>query len=653
MLWGLTALLIPIIVHLFNFRRHKLVYFSNTTVLKNIQQETARTKKLKHLVLLALRCIFIAALVLAFAFPYRPDDAAKINTEEGVVGVYIDNSMSMKALSDKTTLLEDARELAKDLVGEFPPSTRYLLLTNSFEIQNEYPMSQQEMLDQLDRMRLDGPPVKMNEVMDRFAMLGKIHGFDKSTLFVYSDFQENMLDLTGVTSDTSMLVIAVPLRASAHVNLSVDTVWLGSPVIQVGMANDLHAVVTNHGDREMKGLPVNLTMEGRVVASTTVDVEGGEHAELVMQVVPEHSGDLRCAVAVNDYPVTFDDIYRFVIGVQPRLRVVELNGGVQPSPVAMVFADDPQYEYVKMAPNGFDLEVLSKAHLIVVNETSTLNATLRQALLDDAEEGVSVAFFHDDGNVIDTNAVSASDLALQHDFFSDIILDLPQHADLPQVRRHVRLNPSMNTTTLIHLANGDPLLTEQKRGRGHVYDFATTLDKQWSTLADNALVVPVMLKMALLGGGVERLSYTIGEDKSVTLQHLPVSGLEQLSLGNEDGSFRMSPSHEVRNNKVTLFFTDELPESGFYELTLADSVCQRLAWNDSRLESDLNVANDNAIKSAFETAGVKVAAVLESSAFNGHDLVEAMARKSTLWRWLVLLALVAVIGEIAVLRFWK
>ena len=653
MLWGLTALLIPLIVHLFNFRRHKLVYFSNTAMLKNIQQESARTKKLKHLVLLALRCVFIIALVLAFAFPYRPDEAAKINTDEGVVGIYIDNSMSMKALSDKTTLIEDARGLARDLVGGFPPSTRYLLLTNSFEVQNEYPMSQQEMLDRLDRMRPDGPPAKMNEVMERFDMLCKIHGFEKSTLVAYSDFQENMLDLSGLVPVSSLQLVAVPLRASAQTNLSVDTVWLGSPVIQVGMANDLHAVVTNHGDHELKGLPVNLSMDGRVVASTTVDVESGSKAEVLMQVVPDCSGDLRCSVALNDYPVTFDDAYRFVVGVQPKLKVVELNGGPKPSPVALVFADDPQYDYVLMAPDGFDLEVLAKAHLIVVSKASVLNATLRQALLDDAMEGASVTFFHDDGNVVDTNAVSVSDLALQQEFFSDIILDLPQHADLPKVHRHVRLNPTGNTATLIHLANGEPLLTEQLLGRGRIYDFATMLDQQWSTLADNALFVPLMLKMALLGGGIERLSYIIGEDKSIALHDFPVYGLEQLTLQSEDGAFVVTPTHEVRNGKVTLFFTDELPEAGFYDLAVADSVWRVLAWNDSRLESDVRVVDNKAIEGLFEDAGVQVAAVLDGEAFNGNDIAQAMARKSTLWRWFVLLALIAVLGEIAVLRFWK
>ena len=602
-LWALTALLIPIIIHLFNFRRHKLVYFSNTAVLKTIEQESARTKKLKYLVLLFLRCLFIAALVMAFAYPYRPDEVTKINPEEGVVGVYVDNSMSMRALSDKTTLLEDAREEARDLVNGFPPSTRYLLLTNSFEVENEYPMSQEEMLDRLDRMHLEGAPVKLNEVIDRFAMLRKMHGFDKATLVAYSDFQENMLDLTGIAPDTTLLVVAVPMRASSQANISVDTVWLGSPVVQPEMANDLHAVVTNRGDREMKGLPINLNMDGKMVASATVDVEAGGSAEVVMQVVPERSGDIPCAVTLMDYPVTFDDTYRFVIGVKSKLSVVELTVDKQPTPVALVFSDDPQFDYVAMAPNGFDLEVLGQAQLVVVSEASALNETVRGFLLDEAEEGASVVFFHDDGAVIDTNAVPVSDLAVQHAFFNDIIIDLPQHADLPQANRHVRLTPTPGTTTLMHLGNGDPMLVEQPVGKGHVYDFATLLDDRWSNLAENPVFVPLMLKMAFLGGGVGKMAYTLGVDK--VPDELP-----------------------------------ELGEAGFYELTQTDSVRHLMAWNDSRLESDLKAADDATIERLFKDAGMEMTASTDT-------------QKSTLWRWLVLLALVAVLGEIAVLRFWK
>ena len=252
MLWGLLALLIPIIIHLFNFRRHKLVYFSNTAVLRSIQQENAKTRKLKYLVTLLLRCLFIAALVLAFAFPYRPEKQLNVNTAESLVGIYIDNSMSMKGQSQRTTMIEDARQSARDLVHKLNPSNRYLLMTNSFEVQNEYPMNQEEMLDQLDRMNPDGAPVPMGEVMERFEMLRKQHGFTASTLFVYSDFQSNTFDLSAAKADTTMQVVVVPMTPEFKTNLYIDSVWLASPIVQAGLTNDLMVRVVNQGDKEVK-----------------------------------------------------------------------------------------------------------------------------------------------------------------------------------------------------------------------------------------------------------------------------------------------------------------------------------------------------------------------------------------------------------------
>ncbi|MBO4328581.1 MAG: BatA and WFA domain-containing protein [Bacteroidales bacterium] len=653
MFWALTALAIPIAVHLFHFRRHRQVWFSNTALLKTIRQENVRTRRLKHLVALLLRCLFIVALVLAFAFPYAPDAAAEIDTEEGVVGVYIDNSMSMKAQSQKTTLLEDARVAARNLVSKLPPATRYLLLTNSFEIPNEYPMNQEEMLRQLDRMDLEGRPVQLNEVIDRLEMLKKRHGFGKATLFAFSDFQQNMMDLDGVPRDTSLQLVAVPLRAEVDANLAVDTVWLDSPVIQAGLANELHVRMTNHGGKDVKGQPVNLTMNGKVCASATVDLDAGASAELSMQFLLEEPVSTRCAVSLVDYPITFDNDFRFVVEPRASIQVVEVCRQQDRTPLSMVFDEDPQYRYLRMDPSRIDLSALSKAQLIVVDAASDLNATLREALLENASEGASVAFFHDDGRVVDTNTVSVDQLAVRHAFFSDLILDLPQHADLPKVKRHVRLTPGANASVLARLENGDPFLTEQAMGRGRVYEVATLLDPAWSTLSDNALFVPMMLKMALLGGGVGKLSYTLGEDQTLLFNDLEVTGNLTVKVINEDGSFETMPAHEVRNNRLCVFFQDALPEAGYYALSVNDSLCHLLAWNDSRKESELRFMDGDALEKAFEAAGVEVKAVLEPEAFSQHDLVEAMARKSSQWRWFALLALLALAGEVAVLRFWK
>ena len=667
MLWGLLALLIPIAVHLFNFRRHKLVYFSNTAVLRNIQQENAKTRKLKYLVTLLMRCLFIAALVLAFAFPYKPEKQIAMDAEDHLVGIYVDNSMSMKGQSQRTTLIEDARQSARDLVHKLSPSSRYLLMTNSFEIQNEYPMNQEEMLDQLDRMNPDGVPVPMGEVVDRFEMLAKQHGFSTSTLFVYSDFQQNTFDLSAAKADTAMQVVVVPMIPEFKTNLYVDSVWLSSPIVQSGLANELMVRVVNQGDKEVKGLPVNFTMNGNLAASTTVDLEKNGTAELSMQFVIEEGGEQRCSVGLMDHPITFDDRYDFVLSAKPSLSVVEL--GMEPTHCALLFEDDEQFRYTLMEPSRFDLGTLAQAQLLIVNETAKLNETLQQALLDAVSAGASLMVFPnlDDPNAnvylfeklglrpveVDTNSTAVEDLALQHTFFSDMILDMPQFPDLPKVRQHIRLKSNGIPTPLLILKNGDPLMLSATVGKGQTFVMATALSPAWSDLADNALFVPMMVKAAFLGGKMDRIAYTIGKDKMLVLSDLNLEGDRQFIFANPDRSFELMPASEVRNGKVYLYLNDNLPEAGFYDLLVNDTLNRVTAWNESRVESRMDFADRDVIEPQWTKAGFNVAAVLDTSDFVSADLVEAMAHQSAQWKWFALIALMALLGEIAVLRFWK
>ena len=667
MLWGLLALLIPILIHLFNFRRHKLVYFSNTAVLRSIQQENAKTRKLKYLVTLLLRCLFIAALVLAFAFPYRPEKQLNVNTADNLVGVYIDNSMSMKGQSQRTTLIEDARQSARDLVHQLNPSNRYLLMSNSFEIQNEYPMNQEEMLDQLDRMNPDGAPVPMGEVLDRFEMLAQRHGFATSTLFVYSDFQRNTFDLSAAKADTTMQVVVVPMTPEFKTNLYIDSVWLASPVVQPGLTNDLNVRIVNQGDKEVKGLPVTFTMNGAMAASTTVDLEKNGTQEVVMQFVVDGTGDQSCSVSLNDHPITFDDTYDFVLGVRPSLSVIELGG--EATSCALLFEDDEQFRYTLMEPSRFDLAQLAKAQFIIVNETAVLNETLQQTLLNCVADGAVMLVFpsknDSKGNAfllnrlglsameLDTNTTVARDLALRHEFFSDVILDMPQHADLPKVKKHQRMRSNGIPSTLLLLQNGDPMLFAETVGRGQAFVMTTALDPKWSDLADHSLFVPMMVKMALLGGQLGKLSYTIGQDKMLVLSYMSLEGDHRYLFSDADRSFEQMPASEVRNGKVYLYLNDNLPSAGFYDLLVNDSVNRVTAWNESRVESRMDFVDRDAVSKAFTQAGFDVAAVLDTSDFATADLVEAMAHQSSQWKLFALIALLALLGEILVLRFWK
>ena len=385
-----------------------------------------------------------------------------------------------------------------------------------------------------------------------------------------------------------------------------------------------------------------------------------------MQFVVEDSGEQRCSASLTDHPITFDDSYHFVLSVKPCLSVVEL--GNQPSSCAMLF-DDEQFHYTLMEPSRFDLTTIAQAQLLIVNESAVMNETLQQALLDAVSDGASLVVFpsmDDPQNnrylynklgltlmEVDTNATSVEDLALQHTFFNDMILDLPQHPDFPKVKRHVRLKTNGMATSLLTLQNSDPMLMMTSVGKGQAFVMATALDPKWSDLADNALFVPMMVKMAFMGGKMDKLAYTIGQDKILVLSDISQEGDRQYLFANSDRSFELMPASEVRNGKVYLYLNDNLPSAGFYDLLINDTLNRVTAWNESRVESKMDFVDSEEANKAFGNAGFDVAAVLDTSDFATADLVEAMAHQSTQWKLFALIALLALIGEIAVLRFWK
>ncbi|HXH20343.1 MAG TPA: BatA domain-containing protein, partial [Chitinophagales bacterium] len=132
-LWALSLTAIPIIIHLFNFRRYKTVYFTNVKFLKEVTEETAVRSKVKHWLVLVSRILGIAFLVFAFAQPVIPleKDTAVAAGRRGI-SVYVDNSFSMSAETEDEQLLNRAVRRAREIANAYGDDDRFQLLTNEF-----------------------------------------------------------------------------------------------------------------------------------------------------------------------------------------------------------------------------------------------------------------------------------------------------------------------------------------------------------------------------------------------------------------------------------------------------------------------------------------------------------------------------------------
>jgi hypothetical protein len=147
LLYFLFAIAIPILIHLFNFRKHKTIYFSSIRFLKEIKEENKKISNLKNILILLCRILAIAFLVLAFSKPYIP---IKNQQKTENIFIYIDNSLSMDANFGEGNLIEIAKEKARKIIQSYPAESNFYLITNDFRVQHNSNYTAEVVLDYID-----------------------------------------------------------------------------------------------------------------------------------------------------------------------------------------------------------------------------------------------------------------------------------------------------------------------------------------------------------------------------------------------------------------------------------------------------------------------------------------------------------------------
>lgn len=127
-LWGVLAVALPIVVHLLNQRRPRPLAFGAIEFVLRSQRQKARRLRLRQILLLALRCLLIAAVAMALARPsIKPKGAlAAQATGPQATAFVVDASMSMRYRLGSRTLFDRALQealAALDRLGPDEPAT--------------------------------------------------------------------------------------------------------------------------------------------------------------------------------------------------------------------------------------------------------------------------------------------------------------------------------------------------------------------------------------------------------------------------------------------------------------------------------------------------------------------------------------------------
>lgn len=669
-LWALSLLALPVLIHLFNFQRPKRVLFPNLRFLRAIQQEAKAARNLKHYLVLASRLLSITAMVLAFAQPVLKDQSTA-NKVAGFTSVYVDNSYSMQGYAGTSQLLDIGLTAAEGIVGRGNSASRYHLLTNDFLDQGQFFFSKAKTLDFIRGVQYSGTSRDAKGVLKRqlAAFQTEAQG-QRPELFWISDFQKSTLpDLSDALQDTSFNLTLVPLSTASSANLYIDSAWTDAPFVQAGQKQALQAWVSNSGTKSIENLVVKLLVDDVQVSTAGVDIPAGGRVKTSFDFVPSSNRGSKAKLVLDDSQVNFDNTYRLVFSPAPIIKVVEIAGDDTPF-IGAAFGNAKLFKFERFSASSINYTVAEQANLIVINGVSNAGSLLNNAQTW-LKKGISVlyipAYSPNQAEVIkpwveqllggqvvagaDSLKPTASNRmampAQGNPFFTGVFEEQPKNALLPYAGAVPEVKGG---STVLSLVNGKPLLVQAAKGKGKFYVLTSSLSAQQTDLPRQGIFVPIMLRMALLSlPRQQKVAYSFQEPYITLNLDLPRS---EKPFALKQGNTELVPGQQLLDGKLVM----ELPKgnltAGFYDLVKDDSVVTSIAINYGTKESQLASYTREELEAlAANHKHLKVSSTLDG--LNQNPVANTGEVGTPLWYILLVSALVFLLLEILLLRFWK
>lgn len=674
-LYGLFAVLIPIIIHLFNFRRYKKLYFSNIEFLKNITTETRKQNKIKHLIVLLLRILAIVFLVLAFAGPeIRKNENIQVAAGEQIRAMYIDNSFSMMAEGRNGQLFHEAVNNSRELISQTARETRFALLDNE-NASGRNTINKEAVVSKLGQLTISPAFRPISSVLQSgLNLLGEKKN-KRYELFLYSDFQKNAFDSELFPIDSIGEYYFIPLAQSRNRNIYIDSCWITTPVLIPGKHAQLMIRLKNASIEDYEKIPLTVKIDGQQKAVAGVNLKARSTETVSVSFSLGKAGWHTGLIEIEDYPITFDDELYFSFKIEESLKILELYAEEKCLALQMFYQSDSVFQFESMNYRQIDFNKLKSFKLIILNSLPSYSSGLNQQLLAYLNQGGTVFFIPFEvtklaeqnkflqsmqaGQIqlLDTAKSRVTRIKRKHKLFIESVSNIPENAELPTVNQHFRYTYPIRSglESLVSLLNGDDFLLKKNVGKGELFLLATPLDQTFSNFSSQALFVPVMYGAAVSDGIFDRLFYILKKDELLTADISALSFGEtpfSMQLASSDYSF--IPEQQSNNGELRLFLKhNNLKTDGFYELVLNDSTRGIFAFNFDRNESQTDYYTADEIREKLKGSGLVNYQVLNNSNNTQSNVINSLQTASRLWMLFIIFALLMLLFEVLLLRFWK
>jgi hypothetical protein len=666
-LFALFAVLIPIVIHLFHFRKFTKIYFSNVTFLANIKAQNATKNKLKNRLILLARVLAVSFLVLAFARPIFNSSADNTANRSAQVSIYVDNSYSMGEVSTNGSLLDEAKRNALAIVSSYPLNTYFQLITNDFEGRHQRFVHADAFKNMLSEVKISANSRNLQQVINRQSAANK-QPLDNS-LYILSDFQQNFVGNSKIQTPAQTAIHLLRLPAGNSANLSIDSLWFSSPVqYQSSSTAQLLVRLRNFGADDASHIPLKLNINQQQKALRMVNVKANSTQVDTLHVGGLTAGWQKAFIQLQDFPFTFDDKLYFSFELKTKQRILSINGANAADNLKAAFGADAYFELTEMPEGAINYMQLPNYSLVILNSLSQTSSGLEQALKKQMEAGGSVLIFPNTKqnptdfsqflssiglNIsakLQTDTVKVSSIDLKNPLFKGVFDEFPNQISLPQIQRYFAYSQASKQLQipLINLPHNHFLLARFQHSASSIYLAASGLSAADGNWAKHPIFLPTLYKIALASQQDFPLYYQTGTDTRIEIPSVTLAKNQQVKVVK--GDFMAIPELSQNAGKAHLYLADQIKQAGQYDLKLGDSILAVLSFNDDRHESMLRYATDDELVAKFAEHPIKLIDIKKQNISSGLSLEK---NGTELWKLCLILTLIFILAEILVVKFYK
>ncbi|CAM4135969.1 BatA domain-containing protein [Gillisia limnaea] len=630
-LYALFFLIIPVLVHLFQLRKFRREDFTNVKFLKRVTQQTRKSSKLKKWLVLATRLFLLASIIFAFSQPFIPDETIEYGTIETVI--YLDNSYSMQANGQQGRLLDRS---IQELLENLPDNQKFTLITNT----EEFPELTKQDLQELE---YTGIHQDFKTIALKAESLFSRDSAAQKKLLLISDFQKGFtlpedLELKNTN------IYALPLKPERFENIRLDSAF----ITREASGDQILNIEISASQDFTNNTAVSLYNGDKLIGKTGVDFSENKKQQLDFPISEEEL--LSGSIQIEDNDLAFDNTLYFSINKIEPINISSINNA-DDAFLKRIFTT-PEFNYTSFTDTEINFNALASSKVIILNEVSEISNSLLNTFQQKKLENtvfILIPSIEDIGSnyrlFVRELGVTGfqnqqqqekriSGISFQHPLYNGVFEDEIANFEYPKTQISYKISGS--GPSILSFQDQEPFLI----GIGGNYFFSSALNSQNSNFIRSPLVVPTFYNMGISALQPTPLYYTLGETNKITV---PVStgNDEILQLTSKTANF--IPQQQRFSNKVEMI-TDEFPQKpGNFGILQNERTIMGISYNVNRKESEQvyqdlenikNIEILNDIPQFISSGGYK------------KDV-------DTLWKWFVTFALLFLIMETLLLKYFK